>query len=174
MNRIIELYELHNQAVFRYFLRMTGNYEEARELTQETFYQVCLSIFRFKNQSSLKTWLFSIARNVYLKRVRDKNKHKTLSFTDDIALPEPTPQELATPAELLIQKEERERIQIALSQLSENARSVIILKEYEQQSYEEIAGVLGQTVNWVRVTFYRAKKQLGQVYREMEGDNDDK
>jgi RNA polymerase sigma-70 factor (ECF subfamily) len=153
---------------------MTGNTEEARELTQETFYQVCLSIFRFKNQASLKTWLFSIARNVYLKRIRDGNKHKLLSFEDDIALPRPTLQELDSPAELLIQKEERERIQVALSQLSENARSVIILKEYEQQSYEEIAGVMGQTVNWVRVTFFRAKQQLGQVYREMEGDNDDK
>jgi len=65
MKRIIELFELHNQAVFRYFLRMTGNWEETGELTQETFYQSCLSLYRFRQESSLKTWIFTIARNVY-------------------------------------------------------------------------------------------------------------
>jgi RNA polymerase sigma-70 factor (ECF subfamily) len=75
---------------------------------------------------------------------------------------------LDPPAEFLIRKEERERIQKALARLSENARAIIILREYEQLSYEEIAGIFGQTVNWARVNFFRAKQQLRQVYREME------
>lgn len=45
MERIIKPYELYKEAIFRYFLRMTGNGEEARELTQETFYQACLSLW---------------------------------------------------------------------------------------------------------------------------------
>lgn len=171
MKRIKELYQLHNEAIFRYFLRMTGNGEEAGELTQETFYQACLSIFRFRNESSLKTWLFSIARNVYLKKLREKNNHKILSWEENLALNERNTQEFVSPVQLLILKEERERIQEALARLPEKARTILILKEYEQLSYEEIAGVFGQTVNWVRVTFFRAKRQLGQVYRELEGDN---
>ncbi|MBA1335992.1 MAG: hypothetical protein HPY66_1811 [Firmicutes bacterium] len=79
MERIKELYELYKEAVFRYFLRMTGNWEESSELTQEVFYQACLSIFRFRKESSPKTWLFSIARNVYLKKLREKGRHKTLA-----------------------------------------------------------------------------------------------
>jgi len=171
MKRIKELYQLHNEAIFRYFLRMTGNGEEAGELTQETFYQACLSIFRFRKESSLKTWLFSIARNVYLKKLCEKNNHKILSWEENLPLNERNTQEFVSPVQLLILKEERARIQEALVRLPEKARTILILKEYEQLSYEEIAGVFGQTVNWVRVTFFRAKRQLGQVYRELEGDN---
>lgn len=72
MERIVQLYELYKKSVFGYFLRMTGNKEEAADMTQETFYQACLSLFRFRGKSSHKTWLFSIARNVYLKSVRER------------------------------------------------------------------------------------------------------
>ncbi|MCR4443502.1 MAG: RNA polymerase sigma factor [Peptococcaceae bacterium] len=137
MKRIKELYQLHNEAIFRYFLRMTGNGEEAGELTQETFYQACLSIFRFRNESSLKTWLFSIARNVYLKKLREKNKHQTLSWEENLPLNEQNTQESDSPVQLLILKEERERIQEALARLPENARTILILKEYEQLTYPE-------------------------------------
>ncbi len=171
MKMIKELFELHNQAVFRYFLRMTGNWEEAGELTQETFYQACLSIFRFRNESSLKTWLFSIARNVYLKNLREKSKQKTFSWEENLPLNEQITQDSDSPTQLLILKEETGRIQEAIARLSENARSIVILKEYEQLTYEEIATIFGQTVNWVRVTFFRAKRQLSQVYRGLEGDN---
>jgi len=173
MKRIIELLQLHNQTVFRYFLRMTGNWEEAGELTQETFYQACLSLYRFRQDSSLKTWFFSIARNVYFKHLREKSKYKTVSWEDNLSLNEQSNPESDSPAHLLVLKEERERIQEALAQLSENARTILILKEYEQLSYEEIAGIFGQTVNWTRVNFFRAKQQLGRIYRELEGDNDD-
>lgn len=170
MERIIQLYELHKGAIFRYFLRMTGNWEEAGELTQETFYQACLSLYRFRQEASLKTWLYSIARNVYLKHVRDKSKHQTVIWDEDINFPEENIKESNSPAELLILKEERERVIEALGQLSETARTIIVLKEYEQLSYEEIAGIFSQTVNWARVTFFRAKKQLGQIYRELEDE----
>ncbi|MEL7563862.1 MAG: sigma-70 family RNA polymerase sigma factor [Dehalobacterium sp.] len=171
MERIIKLYELHKEAIFRYFLRMTGNWEEAGEFTQETFYQACLSLYRFRQESSLKTWLFSIARNVYLKNMRDRNKHKSITWEEGLSINEESINESDSPSEVLILKEERERILKALSRLPENARTMIILKEYEQLTYEEIAGIYHQTVNWVRVTFFRAKKQLGQVYRELEDDH---
>lgn len=170
MERIIKLYELYKEAVFRYFLRMTGNFEEAGEFTQETFYQACLSLYRFRQESSLKTWLFSIARNVYLKNLREKSKHNTLAWEEDLPFNNRNISGADPPAEILILKEERERMQKVLARLPENARTIIILKEYEQLTYEEIAGIFHQTVNWARVTFFRAKKQLGQVYRELEDD----
>lgn len=171
MEKIIELYELHKEAIFRYFVRMTGNWEEAGELTQEVFYQACLSLYRFRQEASLKTWLFSIARNVYLKNLRKKSQQKTIVWEENLAFNDQYTQEADPIAHVLILKEERERIQTALAQLPENARTIIILKEYEQLSYEEIAGIFSQTVNWARVTFFRAKKHLGQVYRELEGDH---
>ena len=58
MERITILYESNREAVFGYFLRMTGNWEEAAELTQETFYQACLSLYRFKGKHPSKPGFF--------------------------------------------------------------------------------------------------------------------
>lgn len=170
MNRIRELYELHYETIFRYFLRMTGNWEEAGDLTQEAFFQACLSIYRYRQESSLKTWLFSIARNVYLKRLRKDRKYMILPLRDGPAFGEQSNQVNYLPADLVVLKEERERVQAALKKLPENMRTILILKEFEQLSYEEIAGIFSQTANWARVNYFRAKKQLAQVYRELEGD----
>lgn len=173
MERIKNLYVLHKEAVYRYFLRMTGNGEEAGELTQETFYQACLSIYRFKKTASLKTWLFSIARNVYLKNLRQKGTHKVLLWGQE-EFPNSVDMHIregSLPDQALILKEDKERIRKALFRLSENDRTIIILKEYEQLSYEEIAGVFDQSVNWARVTFFRAKKRLKQFYEELESVN---
>jgi RNA polymerase sigma-70 factor (ECF subfamily) len=171
MDRIIELYQLHREAIFGYLLRMTGSRDDAAELTQETFYQACLSLYRFKGESSLKTWLFSIARNVYLKWLRDKRRHKATlqegSAADGMNGTTPTD----PTADALLLKEERERVRLGLAMLPENARTILILKEYQQMSYQEIAGIFGQTVNWARVNFFRAKKQLRHVCRELEDDH---
>lgn len=164
MKRIKELYEFHKETIFRYFLRMTGNREEAGELTQESFFQACLSLHNFKGKASLKTWFFAIARNVYLKHLREKNKVK-ISIIDEQYLGE-----THSPLEALVIKEELAKVHQALKLLPESARTIIILKEYEELSYEEIAGIFGQTVNWTRVTFFRAKKQLREVYRKLEDD----
>ena len=52
MDRVRELYQLYKEPIFRYFLRMTGDWEEAGELTQEVFFQACLSLYRFRNEAS--------------------------------------------------------------------------------------------------------------------------
>jgi RNA polymerase sigma-70 factor (ECF subfamily) len=153
MERIIKLYESYKESIFGYFLRMTGNWEEAADLTQETFYQACLSLFRFRGDASLKTWLFSIARNVYLKSVRDKGKRRAVIREGPLPENQPAPGLPDPSAEALLLKEERERI-----------------RKFEGLSYEEIAAVFGQTANWARVSFFRAKKRLREICREQEDD----
>ena len=58
MERIVQLYELYKESVFGYFLRMTGNKEEAADMTQETFYQACLSLFQFRENHPIKPGFF--------------------------------------------------------------------------------------------------------------------
>ncbi|MGI6227359.1 MAG: RNA polymerase sigma factor [Peptococcales bacterium] len=168
MERVQQLYELYKILILRYFLRLTGNMEEAGELTQETFYQACLSIHRFHQKSSAKTWLYAVARNVYLKNLRKKSKDKWFPF-DEYSWSH-TEFRVGDPGEQIVIQETREQIAKALLKLPENHRTVLILKEYEQLGYEEIAEICGQTVNWARVTFFRAKKQLHQIYQKLEGD----
>jgi RNA polymerase sigma-70 factor (ECF subfamily) len=168
MERVQQLYELYKKLILRYFLRLTGNMEEAGELTQETVYQACLSIHNFHQRSSAKTWLYAIARNVYLKNLRKKSKDQYLPL-DEYSWSD-TEFRTGDPGEQVVIQEAREKIAQALLKLPENARTVVILKEYEQLSYEEIAEICGQTVNWARVTFFRAKKNLLQIYQRLEGD----
>ncbi|MDD2573970.1 MAG: sigma-70 family RNA polymerase sigma factor [Firmicutes bacterium] len=170
MERITFLYELHRKPIFGYFLRMTGSKEEASELTQETFYQACLSLYRFKGEASLKTWLFSIARNVYLKFVREKGKRKEMIREGPFSENLPAPGSPDPSAEALILKEEHERIRKGLARIPEKDRTIIILKEFQGLSYEEVATVFDQTVNWARVNFFRAKKRLVNIYSEQEVD----
>ncbi|MFZ7101095.1 MAG: RNA polymerase sigma factor [Peptococcaceae bacterium] len=170
MERVKQLYELYKGPIMRYFLRLTGNKEDAVELTQETFYQACLSIHRFGQRSSAKTWLFAIARNVYLKSISRRGRDMSTPWGDK-PFPEMKDSEARDPGEMIVIKEEWENIAYALLQLSETARTILILKEYEQLSYEEISEIFGQSVNWARVTFFRAKKQLYKVYQELQGDD---
>lgn len=100
-----------------------------------------------------------------------KRWHKTLAWEENAPFNDWILQDSDMPAESLILKEQRDRVREALARLPENTRTILILKEYEQLTYDEIAGVFGQTVNWARVTFFRAKRQLGQIYQELEGDN---
>jgi len=73
INSLEDLYERYKGMVHGYIYRLVGDPQVADDLTQETFYQACVSIYRFRKNSSIKTWLYSIARNrvcSYLKKRR--------------------------------------------------------------------------------------------------------
>jgi len=96
--------------------------------------------------------------------LREKNRVVILPLVEQAL------KETDSPLEILVEKEELKKFQQVLEKLPENFRTIIILREYEQFSYEEIATIFGQTVNWARVTFFRAKKQLVDTYRKLEDE----
>lgn len=69
-----DVFRTHQSAIYAYLLRMLGDPSEAEELTQETFYRACVSALRFRGDSSVRTWLFGIARRVFLERVRSRRR----------------------------------------------------------------------------------------------------
>ena len=76
-----KLYYLHKEELYRYLLGLTHHPEQAGDLMQETFLQAMLSIGRFRQQSSVRTWLFAIGRNLWLKELR---KHRETVEYDDL------------------------------------------------------------------------------------------
>src|ERR1051326_7443272 len=70
MVEIEDVFRAHQQQVFAYFLRLVGNRADAEELTQETFVRACAAALRFRGDSSVKTWIFGIARRVLLEASR--------------------------------------------------------------------------------------------------------
>lgn len=155
------------EPILGYLLRLSGDYDLAEELTQETFFRAIQALPKFRKESSLKTWLFAIARNTYLSKL-SKEHTKGIAFTliDEKLLN--SGENDTDPAEQLLQKEQRLNMRKAIYCLQETYRTVIILREFEELSYGEIAKILGKTENWVRVTFYRAKQKLKEVYADVE------
>lgn len=157
MKEFSELYRLYSEKIYKYLLYLTCNKYDAEELLQETFFQAFKSISRFKGESSISTWLFSIARNVYLKKYNgDKKRNETyLEFENIIG-------GTKSPLEELEDKEEESRILKAINLLDEPYRQVVILRSLNELSFREIGDILNKNENWARVTFYRGKVKLGK------------
>lgn len=127
----------------------------AEELLQETFYQAINSIFRFKGDSKVSTWLYQIARNVYLKHVT-KARRRWMTSLDEI-------ENVASPELLdaaIIKEEQKSHLTAALNKLNDPFKEIICLHVFNGLSFKEVGELFSRSEGWARTTFYRAKLQL--------------
>ncbi len=150
-----ELYRQYAKRLFRYLVCLSGDRQLAEELLQETFYQAIDSIFRFKGNSKVSTWLYQIAKNVYLKHVSKSRKGRMTSLDDleNVASPE-----LLEAA--ILEAEQNSNLAAALSKLSTPSREIIYLHVFNELSFKEVGELFSRSEGWARTTFYRAKLQL--------------
>ncbi len=148
-----ELYQQYGQELYAYLCWLTKDPHRAEDLLQETFLRAVTSILRFEGKSSVKTWLFAIARHSYMDDLR---KQKTIiQSLDDI--PEPA---AAFDLELeMLDRELRERISAALQSLDERARKAIVMRG-QGYSFAETAVAIGVSEGSARVLHHRAMKKL--------------
>ena len=147
---IEEIYKMYSRKVFLFLLSKTNNEDIAEELTQETFFQAVQCIDKFKGNSSILTWLCGIAKNVWLKDLR--KRQKTVSIEDNI--PEITNKEHTD-----IQWEQKEILSLIHS-MDEPVREVMYLRLISNLTFAEIGEIIGKNENWTRVTFYRGKQKI--------------
>ena len=147
---IEEIYKMYSRKVFLFLLSKTNNEDIAEELTQETFFQAVQCIDKFKGNSSILTWLCGIAKNVWLKDLR--KRQKTVSIEDNI--PEKTNKE-----HMDVQWEQKEILQL-IHGMDEPVREVMYLRLISNLTFAEIGEIIGKTENWTRVTFYRGKQKI--------------
>ena len=155
------IYRQYAQTVYRFLLAKTGSSDLAEELTQETFYQAVGSIDRYDGSCQISTWLCAIARNVLLNHSR-KQKQQPFSL-EDVAEPSGGSAE-----DTVLESMGRERVFAAIHTLSEPGREIVYLRLLGGMSFREIASILGQSENWARVNFYRAKQVLVKELKEHE------
>lgn len=164
MKSLAELYEEYRPMIFRYLYRCTGSYDLAEELTQETFFQVVLSIHSFRGESGVSTWLYRIARNVCCKNGRkaDHLLPADPSWCETAAAADGDPVDALCGAEL------GRQVERVLSLLPEDYRSAILMREVESLSYEEIGAALSKSPQAARVTLFRAKKRFREIFDTLE------
>jgi RNA polymerase sigma-70 factor (ECF subfamily) len=160
-----EIIAENESRIFNTIYSFIGDYDDALDLTQETFICAYRSIGRFRQESSISTWLYRIAINL-CKKNYNKRKRQDSVFTDSLDDPE-TGRQIAyfasedeSAAEMLEANEEQSMVRREISALPEKHRSVIILKYLQELSYEEMADVLGCSIGTVKSRLSRAKDKL--------------
>lgn len=158
-------YQQYRLPVERYLTRMCGSADLAEELAQETFLRALVGWLAFRGECSLATWLFRIARNTYLSYLR--RPYATRIDTDEfLAIPAATT--TFDPVHQQAQGEQRHLIRLALGQLSEKHRSILLLRDDEGLSYAEIAEILGISLAAVKVNLFRARNAFRAAYNTFE------
>lgn len=155
-----EIYKEYSKIVYNYLLSLTCNSEVAEELMQETFYNAVKNINKFRNESSMKTWLCKIAKNKWIDYL------KKTKGTDEITIDEIEEKFLLVNSfeEEFSNKEAVIDLYKKIHNLDEKTREVIYLRIRADLSFKEIGEIMGETENWARVTFYRAKVKLKEEF----------
>lgn len=150
--------------IFRLCLRMTGNREDAADLTQEAFLKAYRSIASFRGDCRFSSWMIRIASNVCLDFLRSKSKKQTVPLTVENDEGEETELEIADiaalPEDKLLSGELKSSISRGLERLSDEQRQILILRELNGLSYDEIAKTLDIEVGTVKSRIFRARKRL--------------
>lgn len=160
------LVERHQSMVFHTCMGFVHNKEDADDLTQEIFIQAYQSLKSFKGEASFSTWLYRIAVNASLNRVRKTSKTGLLSRLNTLLGNDPKSERnfqvahQENPEELLLKSEQAKWVQEALDSLPEKQRTAIVLSKYDELSQKEIAAVMGTTEGAVEALLQRAKANL--------------
>lgn len=145
-----ELIEEYAPLLYRYAYRLTGNSHEAEDLTQQTYLLVQQRGHQLRDVQALRGWLLTIVRNVFLKSRRHRGRGRAL---DDIDEPMIVEESWDSPVD-------REQLQQALLELSEEFRSPLVLYYFEDFSYQQIAEHMGVPIGTVMSRLSRAKTFL--------------
>jgi RNA polymerase sigma-70 factor (ECF subfamily) len=157
------IFARHKEGVFNFALRMLTNRADAEDVTSDVFGRLCGEHGRFRPDASFKTWLYTIARNSCLDRMRNRRNWASTWFKkqdsqDDVQMDFPSQD--PSPSQDLQSKETAHYIRSAIQALPNNQREALVLREYEDLSYEEISKIIGCSLANVKVLIYRARVQL--------------
>ncbi len=170
-----ELMDRYEQKVYNLAMRMTGNPEDAYDMAQEAFLRVFKSLHRFRGNSSFSTWLYRVASNVCLDFLRKRKRSPVYISIDESLTGEdgeyqrqfedgysPDPEELVSRVEM------QEAIQEQIGTLSDDHRLVILLRDAQGRTYQEIADILQISIGTVKSRLYRARRELRDKFTAME------
>lgn len=161
-----DLYKLYHSEIYYYLLKMCKRKEVAQDLAQDTFIKAFNGLSSFKGSSSVKTWLYTIAYNTFVNWYRREAKivHESFESHEMFKSFEKTPEEAVT------QKSSQQELLNMIMTLKEEYQHVIILREYQELTYEEIAEILDWKLSKVKTNLHRAKLALKQSLNKSVGE----
>lgn len=158
------LYRRYRDRLYAFLVRHIGDSATAQDLFQETFLRVLRARARYQPRAPFATWLFTIARNLYLDSVKRAGIPRTSSELEAAlhAAPDPRPD----PLQALEEREADALLRRAVASLAEEDRAILVLSRFEGFRYRQIAEILGISEDAVKVRAHRALQALRQILRE--------
>ena len=160
-----ELMSRWQKPITGFILRYAGSEADALDLAQETFLRVFEHRESYEPRGKFSTWLFTIAANLCRNHARWRARHPTVPLhgsgdDDDPSLENSVPAPGDTPADRAVRDDLARAVRTHVQQLPHDLRTVVLLFEYQELGYEEIAATLGCTPKAVETRLYRARKIL--------------
>ena len=165
-NAFNDIMNRHEKSILNFAYRMLSNRTEAEDVTQEVFLRAYKNIETFEARAKFSTWLFKIARNLCLNKLRHTFRFPTFSIDKPVRGSEYDFQrqiedkKQVSPISNIFSKEIQNAVKAALGSLPKNQKMAVILRRYEDMSYEEISVIMGCSVSAVKSLLNRAKQKL--------------
>jgi RNA polymerase sigma-70 factor, ECF subfamily len=162
----------HQTSILNLIYRFIGDRTQAKDLAQEVFLRVWQAAKSYKPEAKFTTWIYRITANLCFNELKSARRKKWFQFLRsdgdrEVHTEEDFPDSSPSPEDLLLAKERNRRITNALQTLPENQRMALILKRYDDLSYEEIAKVLDCSVSAVESLLVRAKRTLQEKLKKV-------
>ncbi|MDO7788509.1 sigma-70 family RNA polymerase sigma factor [Desulforamulus aquiferis] len=166
------LVQLYENKVYTIAYRLMGNHADAADLAQDSFIKIYQALPNFRGDASFSTWIYHITVNVCRDELRKRQRRPTVSL-DEPANDNGSTYEVRStapgPEEELDRNETQAMVQRCLNSLSDDYRTVLVMREIKEMSYEEIAEALGCSLGTVKSRLSRARQALKEkISKQME------
>jgi RNA polymerase sigma-70 factor (ECF subfamily) len=171
LNAFEELVARHRDKIYGRAFSMMRNEEEAVDLSQEAWVKAWQKLSQFEGESSFATWLTRITINLCLDRIRKQKRQRTESIEEmneeSGGVERQMPVVTVNPTERLERGELRQRIDKALDQLSEAHRTVLVLHEFEDMEYKNIAKTMNCSIGTVMSRLFYARRKMASLLADL-------
>ncbi|MFZ5823156.1 MAG: sigma-70 family RNA polymerase sigma factor [Bacillota bacterium] len=172
-NSLSELMVRYERKTYNLAYRLMGNHADASDAAQEALVRVCLRLRNFRGDSAFSTWLFRVVTNTCLDELRRRGRLRHASLDDALpveegAVPRQAPDEAESPVEYAERHEIQAAVKRAINRLPDEYRVVVIMRDLQGLSYQEIAVMLGTTLGTIKSRLHRARQALRGIIKATE------
>jgi RNA polymerase sigma-70 factor (ECF subfamily) len=154
-----QLVEKHQDRLYTSVVHVLGSAEDARDVVQDAFVQAFVKLESFKRKSAFFTWLYRIAFNLAISHQRRQRPTVSIDRTREASGSEPIDGGLG-PDDCLEQQDRAVQVRVAMAALSDEHRTILVLREIEDSSYDTMAEILDLPVGTIRSRLHRARLAL--------------
>ncbi len=152
----------YTRRIYNFAYSYLNDHFEAEDITQEVFFKVYLNLKNFRSGSNFNAWIYSIAKNLIIDKLRQRKRRQ-----EEVPLQSDQAVSSSDPAEEYRRKRDIELVRKAISMLPEEFREIIILRDVNELSYEEISAILNLPMGTVKSRINRARLKLYEILKEM-------